>query len=91
MFNLYQYQFDDPQNYNSLRLVKQKNYVIATEICLSDIENLLTTVPLVTENTHLMSGRQIIILMQDDTLGLSTKGMTKMGTFFSSCLPVDII
>lgn len=49
MFNLYQYQFDDPQNYNSLRLVKQKNYVIATEICLSDIENLLTTVPLVTE------------------------------------------
>ena len=38
-----------------------------------------------------MSGRQIIILMQDDTLGLSTKGMTKMGTFFSSCLPVDII
>lgn len=44
-FNLYQYQFDDPQNYNSLRLVKQKNYVIATEICLSDIENLLRTVP----------------------------------------------
>lgn len=24
MFNLYQYQFDDPRNYNSLRLVKQK-------------------------------------------------------------------
>ena len=45
IFNLYQYQFDDPQNYNSLRLVKQKNYVIATEICLSDIENLLGTVP----------------------------------------------
>lgn len=49
MFHLYQYQFDDPQNYNSLRLVKQKNYVIATEICLSDIENLLTTVPLISE------------------------------------------
>lgn len=49
MFNLYQYQFEDPQNYNSLRLVKQKNYVIATEICLVDIENLLKTVPLVQE------------------------------------------
>ena len=49
MFNLYQYQFETPQNYNSLRLVKQKNYVIATEICLADIENLLRTVPLVQE------------------------------------------
>lgn len=49
MFNLYQYEFEDPQNYNSLRLVKQKNYVIATEICLDDIENLLRTVPLVQE------------------------------------------
>lgn len=49
MFNLYQYEFDDPQNYNSLRLVKQKNYVIATEISLSDIENLLITVPFVAE------------------------------------------
>ncbi len=49
VFNLYQYQFDDPQNYNSLRLVKQKNYVIATEICLSDIEHLLRTVPEVRE------------------------------------------
>ena len=45
IFNLYQYQFDDPQNYNSLKLVKQKNYVIATEICLSDIENLLVATP----------------------------------------------
>lgn len=49
MFNLYQYQFEDPQNYNSLRLVKQKNYVIATEICLADIENILRTVPLMQE------------------------------------------
>lgn len=49
MFNLYQYEFDDPQNYNSLKLVKQKNYVIATEISLSDIENLLITVPFVAE------------------------------------------
>lgn len=49
MFTLYQYQFEDPKNYNSLQLVKQKNYVIATEICLSDIENLLRTVPLAEE------------------------------------------
>ena len=49
MFNLYQYQFDDPRNYNSLRLVKQKNYVIATEICLADIENILKNVPLIQE------------------------------------------
>ncbi len=45
VFNLYQYQFDDPMNYNSLRLIKQKNYIIATEISLSDIENILRTVP----------------------------------------------
>lgn len=49
MFNLYQYQFEDPQNYNSLILVKQRNYVIAAEICLADIENLLRTVPLAQE------------------------------------------
>ncbi len=49
VFNLYQYQFDNSQNYNSLRLVKQKNYVIATEISLADIENLLRTVPLIHE------------------------------------------
>ncbi len=49
VFNLYQYQFDEPRNYNSLRLVKQKNYVIATEITLTDIENLLRTMPTVQE------------------------------------------
>lgn len=48
-FNMYQYQFEDPKNYNSLRLVKQKNYVIATEISLTDIENLLKDVPLIQE------------------------------------------
>lgn len=49
VFNLYQYQFDEPRNYNSLRLVKQKNYVIATEISLTDIENLLITMPTIQE------------------------------------------
>lgn len=44
VFNLYEYQFEDPWQYNSLRLVKQKNYVLATEIGLEDIENLLRTV-----------------------------------------------
>lgn len=46
VFNLFQYQFEDPDNYNSLCLVKQKNYIIAAEISLSDIENILRTVRL---------------------------------------------
>ena len=45
IFNLYQYEFSDPQNYSSLKLVKQKNYMIATEITLMDIENLLNRMP----------------------------------------------
>lgn len=49
VFYMYEYRFDDPMNYNSLRLVKQKNYIISTEICLSDIENLLRNVPEVNE------------------------------------------
>ena len=49
IFNLYQYQFEDPQNYNSLVLIKQKNYVISTEISLADIEDLLHRVSLVEE------------------------------------------
>ena len=49
VFHLYQYQFDDPGNYSSLRLVKQKNYGIAAEIHLSDIEKLLKTVPFTRE------------------------------------------
>lgn len=48
-FSLYQYHFENPKKYNSLRLVKQKNYIIATEICLTDIENILRTVPLIEE------------------------------------------
>lgn len=50
MFNLYQYKFEDSRNYNSLMLVKQKNYVIATKIGLADIENLLETVTFVQES-----------------------------------------
>ncbi len=49
VFQLYQYQFDQPFNYNSLRLVKQKNYVIAAGIRLEDIARLLPGLPLVPE------------------------------------------
>lgn len=49
VFTLYQYRFSDPRNYNSLQLVKQKSYVIATEICLANIENLLRNVATVQE------------------------------------------
>ncbi len=49
MFNLYEYQFENPNDYNSLILVKQKNYMIATEIYLTDIESLLTMIPVVQE------------------------------------------
>lgn len=49
IFYLYQYQFEIPGNYNSLRLIKQKNYILETEIVLSDIENLLYTVQLTQE------------------------------------------
>ena len=38
---MYQYQFDDVNNYNSLRLVKQKNYTISQEITLHDIEDVI--------------------------------------------------
>lgn len=41
VFSLYEYKFEDPRNYSSISLVKQKNYVIATEICLADIEDIL--------------------------------------------------
>ena len=38
IFRLYEYRFDDPDNYNSLALVKQKNYTIEeTEIQLSEL------------------------------------------------------
>ncbi len=41
VFHLYEYKFTTPQNYNSLELIKQKNYVISTEITLRDIEDIL--------------------------------------------------
>lgn len=44
IFYLYQYEFAVPNNYNSLRLIKQKNYIISPEISLSDIHNILQNV-----------------------------------------------
>lgn len=49
VFYLYQYKFDNPKDYNSLRLVKQKNYIISTQIKLSDIESILKTVNIISE------------------------------------------
>lgn len=49
VFNLYQYRFDNPNNYNSIRLEKQKSYVISTKINRSTIENLLKTAPVALE------------------------------------------
>lgn len=40
-FYLYQYEFSEPMCYNSLRLVKQKNYVLSSEISLRDIEGII--------------------------------------------------
>jgi hypothetical protein len=45
IFNLYEYEFQDPQNYNSLVLVKQKNYSIESiEITLNEIVEVLNRV-----------------------------------------------
>lgn len=49
IFYLYEYQFEIPGNYNSLHLIKQKNYILETEIALSDIESLLCSVRLTQE------------------------------------------
>ena len=50
-FRLYEYAFQDPNNYNSLVLVKQKSYSIEedTTIGLADIERILQTVQTVPE------------------------------------------
>lgn len=44
VFHLYEYRFEDPACYNSLRLVRQRNYTVATEIAAADVEDLLATV-----------------------------------------------
>ena len=48
-FYLYQYHFEDMDNYNSLHLIKQKNYTISKEISLRDIEDIIKNTPIETE------------------------------------------
>ncbi len=48
-FTLCEYQFDNPEKYNSIYLVKQKRYMITTEISLADIETLLESAQQVDE------------------------------------------
>lgn len=53
VFSLYEYEFKDPDNYNSLELIKSKKYSIVSQeemtISLQDIENILDTVECVNE------------------------------------------
>ena len=50
IYRLYEYQFENPQNYNSLKLVKQKNYSVEdTTINLEEIQNILQNVQLKSE------------------------------------------
>lgn len=50
IFSLYEYKFEDPANYNSLRLVKQKHYSIEdTEIEITDIQNICNTIRTIPE------------------------------------------
>ncbi len=44
-FEMYQYDFTDPMNYNSLYIAKRRKYIIDTDITVSDIEYLLNVVP----------------------------------------------
>lgn len=45
IYHLYEYKFQNPDNYNSLILIKQKNYSIEdTSITVADIQNILKTV-----------------------------------------------
>ncbi len=50
IYRLYEYAFEDEQNYSSLKLIKQKNYSIEdTSISLLDIQNVLNSVRIVDE------------------------------------------
>ncbi len=50
IYRLFEYTFDDPKNYSSLRLVKQRNYSIEdTAISVSDIQAVLESAVIVDE------------------------------------------
>lgn len=48
-FSFYEYKFLDGNNYNSLQLVKQKNYVISTGISLQDIMSVMHRMVIIAE------------------------------------------
>lgn len=49
IFNLYNYRFNDINDYNSIELINQKNYIISTNISLQDIFNILSNVIIINE------------------------------------------
>lgn len=77
VFYLYQYEFTDPQNYNSLSLVKQKNYILSPEITLADIQAVVENTPICSETEVAFpqadSMKRIVNLMEM----LSERDMTK--------------
>lgn len=77
VFYLYQYEFADPQNYNSLVLVKQKNYILSPEITLADIQAIIDNTPICSEAEVAFpqadSMKKIVNLMEM----LSERDMTK--------------
>lgn len=77
VFYLYQYEFTDQQNYNSLSLVKQKNYILSPEITLADIQSIVENIPICSETEVAFpqadSMKRIVNLMEM----LSEKDMTR--------------
>lgn len=50
VFSFFKFAFKDVKNYNSLQLIEQKNYIIASEaIDIEDIEKILNTVQIIKE------------------------------------------
>ncbi|MCG4584937.1 hypothetical protein AAK805_04495 [Anaerosalibacter bizertensis] len=50
IFTLYEYEFQEPNNYNSLVLIKQKNYTLKQDdIKLDDIKSILNRVSVIQE------------------------------------------
>lgn len=49
VFDLFEYNFDNPSDYNSLTLAKRKKYALSTDIKLCDIQKILTSVELISE------------------------------------------
>ncbi|MCI9455657.1 MAG: transcriptional regulator [Oscillospiraceae bacterium] len=77
VFYLYQYEFTDPQNYNSLSLVKQKNYILSPEITVADIQAIVGNTPICLETEVAFpqadSMKRIVNLMEMLSEGDMTK------------------